>query len=362
MSALFRNLFSSLKGSPVVAPERMVGIDVGSSSVKVVEFEFTERAPVLRTYGELQLGPYADQPLGNIVELEQKAMVEAVVDVLREAGVTAKAGVYVLPLSDGFVTVIPVTLRKGEELDTRIPVEARKYIPVPLTEITLDWVELPPLSGKKGSVPEVLLVALQNERITQTSALLAQIEMGGQPTELEIFSTIRATSEASGAPYGIIDLGARFARLYIVREGLLDRVHRVTTGGSSITKMLAQMRNVDFATAENIKRNPSANETERVDVRKATAAVLDAPLGEFRRLIGQYQERTGMPLSRLVLTGGVAATPFITEYLSDTLGQSVTLANPFSHVGYPAFMEDTLTHIGPSFTVSIGAALRLIEG
>ena len=141
MAFSFAKIFSGVKGS-TAAPTATVGIDIGSSSVKVVEIEQTDRALMLRTYGELQLGPYGGSPLGETVQLDATKQTEAIVDVLRESQVTTKHGALAMPLSSSFVTVVPVTLGPEEDMGSRVPVEAKKYIPLPLNDVTLNWNEL----------------------------------------------------------------------------------------------------------------------------------------------------------------------------------------------------------------------------
>ncbi len=361
MAFSFSNLFSTIKKEAELPPSRVVGIDIGSSSVKVVELEITEKAPVLRTYGELQLGPYDNKSLGEPVKLELKKRTEVLVDVLRESGVQAKHGVLSMPLSSSFVTVIPVTVRKGEEIEQRIRIEARKYIPVPLTDVTLDWIILDPIDASQTSMQEVLLVAIQNESLNEFSMLLTSVGMPAQPSEIEIFSTIRAVSSNEPGAFGIIDLGARVSKLYIVRNDVLERIHRVANGGASITNKLASMHNLSFEDAENLKRSFNTTPAQKQDIKRCTTSVLNAPLQEFKRLIDQYEIRIGSSLSKIILTGGVALTPAIIPYMSDLLSREVILATPFNKVAYPAFMEDTINELGPSFSVSLGAALRFLN-
>jgi len=92
MSFNFKRLFKPLKTNAIAGPKFVVGIDFGSSSVKVVELEQRDTLLALKTYGELQLAPYAEQPLGSCVQLPLQKRVEALVDVMREAKVTGSSG------------------------------------------------------------------------------------------------------------------------------------------------------------------------------------------------------------------------------------------------------------------------------
>jgi len=181
-----KSFFSNLAPKRTTTPKHVVGIDFGSSSVKVVELLQEDDVLKLKTYGELQLGPYSKQDLGSVTRLEVPQKIEALVDVLRESKVDASSGVMTLQLSTSFVTVFSVNAKKDEDIGPRVRVEARKYIPVPMADVTLDWSELPSLGEETTSVREVLIAAVQNDAHADAQNLLKAVKMGSQPTEIEI--------------------------------------------------------------------------------------------------------------------------------------------------------------------------------
>lgn len=359
------SLSSLLKGSTetvVSKPTATVGIDIGSSSVKVIEIEDTETALMLRTYGELQLGPYKDADLGTAVSLGSQKKTEAVVDVIREAQVSVKHGALAMPLSSSFLTVIPLSLKEGELIENRIPVEAKKYVPLPLSDVTLDWSELASVNNEQISVHEILLAAIENKAMTEYKELLNMIGMTGEPAEIEAFSLVRALWKQSDTTLAIIDIGAKTSKLYIIRNGSLERIHRVAVGGQHITKRVAELVGISFAEAENLKRLYTKESPQARDIYKAMSTTLEGPLREFARLIDRYQARVGMPINRIACSGGVAMSPYFISYVKDVMvHDQVEIGNPFDKVAYPAFMEDTLEQISPTFAVSLGAALRQFQ-
>lgn len=342
-------------------PDSTVGIDIGSASVKVIELEATEKALQLRTYGELQLGPYDGKPLGETVVLENKKRIEAVVDVMREAEVHAAHGALAMPLSSSFMTVVPIVLSGDENIENRIPVEARKYVPLPLTDVALDWSELPPSGKENEKIKEVMLAAIENKALAEYRELLNAVRMTGEPAEIEAFSLVRALWRRGDTTLAIIDIGARTSKLYIVRDGVLERLHRVASGGAQITRRLAELLNISFEDAENLKRAGATNGEHQRERYQAMVSVVEGPLLEFKRIINQYEARIGSPIGRVAFSGGVTASEQFLSYGRDAIGLPAEIGNPFSKVAYPAFMEDTLKNIAPTFAVSMGAALRLFQ-
>lgn len=358
--ALF-DIFSSFK-SPGAGGSRVVGIDIGSSSIKVVELENRGGTITLTTYGEVQLGPYDGKDLGRTVVLSAKQEQSALVDVLRESAVKARQSVFAMPLSSSFVTVMDLSVKKGEDIGPRIRVEARKYIPVPISDVTLDWAEIElPKAEKQGDLREVLLAAIQNDGLSRLRTLMQHVGMPNQPSEIECFSAIRGTAEADDGGMAVIDLGAVSSKLYVTKQSLLHRMHRVRVGGSQCTETIARTKSISFREAELLKRQVSTDDPEHGDVMAAHQECLGRALHEFKLVLDEFEARHDLEVDRVVLTGGLVHFPGLIELVEEKIKRQLTVANPFSKVAYPAFMEDVMTSISPSFTVAAGAALRAFE-
>lgn len=361
MALGFKKLFSGLSQPKTQAPTQVVGVDFGSSSVKVIELKKEEDVIKLATYGELQLGPYANEELGKAVMLPMEKRIEALVDVLRESKVGAKHGLFTLPLSSSFVTVFSLTGKKGEDLGPRVLVEARKYIPVPMADVSFEWTELPPLGGLPEDVHEMLAVAVQNEAQQQLADLKSAVAMGEQPSEIELFSALRGLQKKDDTSVAVIDLGAKTSKLYISHEGMIRRIHRVFSGGAAATEKVSKELSVAYEEAENMKRNYTDTDPNAVVIKKAVVTTFERPFQEFKRVLEQHEARVGSPVGRIVITGGSASFGDMQTYASYMLDRKVERAQPFSKVAYPAFMEDVLLDIAPTFTVALGAALRGFE-
>ncbi len=350
------DLFVKATPSPI-ARDRVVGIDVGSSSIKVVELEDRDGIVTLMTYGEIQLGSYEEgKSIGQTVVLQPAQERQALIDVLRESSVKARKAVLSIPLSASFVTTMSLQAAKDEDISTRVRVEARKYIPVPIADVTLDWAELGALDD---NTRDVLLAAIQNDALKRFMTLMQAADLPVPPTEIECFSALRAVYDDTVPNIAIIDIGAQTSKLYIGRDGLLQRMHRIPTGGTKLTERLMTDLGLSFADAEAIKRQPNSADM-LVAVQKATTATYRRVFAEFKQVLDDYETRAGQVVDRIVLTGG-AADASVVSMVQQEFGKEVVLAQPFERVAYPAFMEDTLKLIGPTFVPALGAALRLFE-
>ena len=326
----FKKVFSSLQTKKVLPLSKVVGIDFGSSSVKVVELEKRDDVIALATYGELQLGPYGETGMGSAVKLPIQKRIEAVVDVLRESGVTAKDCVFALPLSDSFVTMMSLPANAEEDIAPRVTVEARKYIPIPINDVTLEWTEIPQVGEAEALSREVLLVAIQNQSLSDIKMVLDAIGMISKPAEIELFSVLRSATKETDTSIAVIDLGASVSKLYIAQGGFLRRLHRVQFGGAFATTSIATQLQISFDEAENLKRNYSPQHPSAEVVKKSVEQTFERSFQEFKRVIGQYELRSGTPVGRIVLTGGGAAFTGAQQYSTYVFDREVEIINPFT--------------------------------
>jgi len=123
--------------------QSVLGIDIGSSSIKVVQLRKKAGKAVLETYGELALGPYAGVEIGRATNLSQEKIVEALRDVIKESNVTTRSAGISIASSSSLISFLRMPDMDRKQLETMVPIEARKYIPVPITEVALDWWPIP---------------------------------------------------------------------------------------------------------------------------------------------------------------------------------------------------------------------------
>ncbi len=356
-----KNFFSDVTAKTGIS-DRVVGIDIGSSSIKVVEVQ--ERAGVLNltTYGELQLGPYADQEIGQSVALEPKKEQQALVDVLRESAVKANNVVFAMPLASSFVTMIDFVAEAKEDISARVRVEARKYIPVPIGEVTLDWAEIELEENQKQTENHrnILVAAIQNQALNRFNTLMKFANLKQPQTEIECFSSIRGVYKEE-ENIAIIDIGAVSTKLYIAQKGLLQRMHRVRAGGVIATKRIASTFELSFEEAEIKKRNIRKEDKDFREMERAHHNSYERAWQEFRQVLKEYEDRNSIKLDAVYLTGGGSIFPTTKILVQDALRRDISAVSTFSKVAYPAFMEDMMSELSPTFHVALGATLRIFE-
>lgn len=347
----------------------VVGIDIGSSSIKVVELKRAHESAALVTYGELQLGPYANVEIGRATNLDTGRLSEALVDIIREAAVSSKNAALGISYAASFVTVFTLPSADVGQVAAMVPIEARKYVPVPISEVTLDWFVIPDArgnvsTGKNGTpaATRILLAAIHNEALGKYRAVAKNAALAMGFTEIEVFSTLRSSVLEEDGLVLLLDLGAATTKLYVVANGIVQRTHSITAGSQDMTLSLASALELPIAQAEELKRQVGLSEAGNDPrIRESLNLTLERILGETQRVMRSYEESAGAKIAKVILTGGGALLSGLLPHAKTYLDRETALADPFAKVEYPAFLEDTLKEAGPSFAVAIGVALRKLN-
>ncbi|MBI3573851.1 type IV pilus assembly protein PilM [Candidatus Kaiserbacteria bacterium] len=344
--------------------ESVLGIDIGTSSIKVVQVRQVKGAAVLETYGEIALGPYGGAEIGQSANPPAEKVAEALTDVMKAANVSSKIAGFSVPLSGSLINVISLPTKDKSALATMIPIEARKYIPVPVSEVALDWFVIPEeeagFLGPQGAphnsnMTDVLLVAIHNQVLQKFESITKAAMIAPRFYEAEPFSMSRASYEHTTTPVMIIDLGASSTRAYVIEFGIIDVSHTVSRGSQDLTLALAKSQGVTFQEAENMKRDKGVTAAD------SGSAVLEFIFSEARRIYLTYQRKEGKVISQVVLIGGGAELKGVAGVAARYFDAPVSLGTPFNKVAAPAFIADVLKTTGPSFACAIGLSLRALQ-
>jgi len=355
--------------------ESVVGIDIGTSSIKVVQLKRKSGIPVLETYGTLALGPYADIAVGAVTNLSSEKISQALMDLIRESGVTTKEAAVGIPSSASLVFVIelPPSIddRRFSEV---VPTEARKYIPVPVSEVSLDYWPIPKrevgsyevLSDKTVPIAqtktEILVAAIHNDTTQKFTDIIKTSALSPLFFEIEIFSAIRSTFGREVETVILVDFGALKTKISVIESGIVRNLHIVNRGSADITNAIANSLVMSFAEAEEMKRQHgllgSSSTPALSDIIKLS---VDYILSETNTFIMQYERIHNRTVNKLVLIGAGSLLKGFFETATARFQIEVVRGNPFSKVQSPAFLEPVLAEIGPEFATAIGLALRQLQ-
>ncbi len=357
----FSHIFSSDKNKSVL------GVDIGSSSLKVVQLRKEHGIIVLETYGELALGPYANVAVGQATNLPADTIAKTLTDLLREASITTADSGISIPSVRSLLVFVELPYRENaDEQRTIIELEARKYIPVPIEEVQLNWFILP--GGKaleqQADSPrtvQVLLVAVHKDEITLLENVAQNAGLSASFFEIEIFSTIRAVVDEPVKPIMIIDIGSAYTKMYVVEQNVVGSSHSISHGGEDVTRAIATIKHVKTEQAELIKKSGGFDDTKDTLMHTVLENVYSEIFTEAKRVLTQFETTYNRAVSTVILTGGGGVAKGLVQYAKTFFAVDTRVADPFAKTKAPEFMRSTLKEIGPEFSVAVGLALRKLE-
>lgn len=357
-----------------------LGVDIGTSSIKLVELSNEGGRPRLKTYG------FAERPT-DIIKVDSLQEQEKISSFLRELVKKSHASsdrvVAALPSFAVFSSIISLPVMPRKDLYAAVRWEAKKFVPMPIEDMVLDWrllketvrpnpvaaTPLPSAPGtdksQEGREPKklrVLLTAAPKSLIQRYINVFKKAELRLLSIETESFALERSLLAGEVGSFMIVDIGAVATTITITVNGIPLLNRSIDVGGDTITKAIANSLNVDIVRAEQFKRDVGiTSETGgRSEIPRAIEFVISSIVNEIRYVFNLFRNQGEVPLEKIVLAGGSSFLLHLPEYLRTVLNMKVFIADPWARVIYPIDLRPVLEEIGPRFAVAIGLAMREI--
>ena len=343
-----------------------VGLDTGFSAIKVVALSLADKPPKL-----ISLGSIASPSPGfaSDADIELEAVAVAIKKLINAAKISEKNIVGALPESRVFTRVIDdLPYLSDSELHSAIKYAAEEFIPMPVAEVELNWQVLH--RSKGGQVANqspkgrtvVFVVATPKVLVSKYIKVIKMAGLNLKALETELISSAR--SLVGNNPFSptslIMQMGVSTTDFAVVSNGLILLSRSIATGGSALTRSIAQQFSFELSQAEEYKKVYGlASDQLEGKVFQALKGVIDVILEETKRVIQAYTAKNPqIPIKRIVLSGGGAKLPGLVIYLANNLGLEVQEADPWYFVSKEKSMKTKLASEGPLYTVAVGLALR----
>jgi len=366
-----------------------LGIDIGGSAIKLAEIKSVNNRPTLVTYG---FAEKRSDLLKSTVGEEMRAIVSAIKQVAEAAKISSRLVVSALPSFTVFSSIISLPQMSKKELMSAVKWEAKKFVPMPVEEMILDWEVLkedslaakvagvnaqsagtkdtnlpsPEVAGKTGAKDvKVLLTAAPKNLVQKYMEIFKAADLQLVALETEAFSLERSLIGHDKAPIMIVDIGAVASDIVVFSEGIPMLTRSIDVGGDTITKITASTLRVTPERAEQFKRDffISTQGTTDSNIPKAIEFVVNSITNEIRYVLNLYQNQgTGRNIEKIILSGGSAYLTNLPEYFTKLLNIRTYIGDPWARVSYPMELKPVWNEIGPRFAVAVGLALRQLGG
>ncbi len=337
--------------------QSLLGIDIGSRSIKLIEISEEKGVRTLMAAGSMPTPPKSTTSVNSDIDATSYIIKQLV----RDTGAKSDQVNVALPEAQVFTRVIEVPQLSSKELNSAIQWEAEQYIPLPLDQVNLDFTILQDAKTTGTGKMQVLLVAAPKALIERYMTIIELSDLVPVAAETEIIASARAieVSVANLKNYMIVSMGAQTTDISILHTGILIFTRSISAGGEALTRALTQSLDFNPAQAEEYKKTYGLNkEVLEGKLVISLEPIMMSVINEIKRSIAFFGERyPNERLDAIVVSGGSSKLPGIVSYIAGSVNIETQIANPWIGIQKEARFA-VLDTEGPIFTVAVGLSMR----
>lgn len=336
----------------------VTGLDLGSSSIKAVILSHGGKLPRLYSFGSIAT---PSPGLNSENENDWEGVAKSIKALLSSIKNPSSSVVIALPESKTFTRVIDdLPFLTDEELAASIKYSAEEFVPLPTDQVNLYWQVIDRSKQKNRTM--VFVVASPKNTVNRYLKVLDFAGVKPHALETELIAVSRSLVGIN--PFApttlIVQMGASSTDFAVISRGMILLTRSIATGGTSLTRAIAQYLNFEIKQAEEYKKSygllPEQLEGKIFQVLKP---LVDLIVAEAGRVIQSFQTKYPQnKVKRLVLTGGGSKLPGLVVYFANSLGLETQEADPWTFVDKDQSILTKLTSEGPYYSIAVGLAMR----
>jgi type IV pilus assembly protein PilM len=343
------------------ANKDIVGIDIGSSSVKLVQLREARGAYHLVSLGMALFPPEAI--VDNVI-MDSSSVVETIRNLVENQKIKTKNVATAISGHSVIIRKVQLPIMTEDEMEASIQWEAEQYIPFEISEVNLDFQILGP-DPKDPSQMTVILVAAKKDFVSDYIAVFN--ECGLNPVVMDIASFALENAYETNCGFSedevvaLINMGASAMNVNVLKGSVTVFTRDIQVGGNMFNEEIQKRLGLNSEDAERVKLG---GEVGGVDPEKVTKVIVDASetlAQEVQRSLDFFSATSAdEKVQKLFIAGGVAKTPQVIVALEQRLGIPVEVINPFRSIliNEKDFDSEYIAAVGPLYTVAVGLAMR----
>jgi len=341
----------------------VVGLDIGSSSIKLLELAEMKGGYQLRNFG---IAPLPPEAIVDGALMDSVTIVDSVKGLASALRIKSKDVVTSVSGHSVIVKKISIPTMTEDELEESIQWEAERYIPFDINDVNIDFQILGPTEGSE-ELMDMVLVAAKKDIINDYLSVI--IEAGFNPVIVDIDSFALENMFEANYPVGrdevvaLANIGASVTNINILKRGVSSFTRDIFTGGNAITEEIQRQLNVDFEEAETLKLGNRMDETSQKVVQEALQSALNSLATEIAKSLDFFRSTSSNEkVDKVVLSGGCAKINGIDTVIEQQAGIPAEIINPFKEIDCSKrdLDVDYLKEMEPIMAVSVGLALRRV--
>jgi type IV pilus assembly protein PilM len=349
---------------------RCLGVDLGTTGIKIVELKKENNLPVFVNYAiSYDSGSLLQASGLEILNGQTQGVINAV---LKQGNFDTKNAVIGIPGFYSLIFFIELPEMPKDEIEKAVKFEASKYIPTPLTEVSLGWeiiggiqeksIEGGQMSGKSRKI-QIMVVSVPRSTTQKYGEIAKMVKLKVEAMEVENFAVVRTLVGNDKGTFMIVNIGAKATDFTIVSDGIVRMTRNIDVGGTEISRSLASGMGIDLNRADKFKKSNRINLLDpRDDATRLVGPTLGLIKEEMKRLREAYHQKSPLKkIEKAIFTGGTSKMHGLLEFFAKETEMDCQKGNSLARIGADKKHLPILEEAGPELAVAIGLAMRGLE-
>lgn len=337
----------------------VLGIDIGTGSIKIAEVAGKKGRLQLKNYAILETKDYLHHPnlalqtsSLNIVEDEAVRLLKILIGEMKPK---TRVSVAALPSFASFVTLFDIPLLSKKETTQAVNYQARQYIPIPIEDVQIDWMKIDEYVNQRGQkFQRLMLIGAPKKIIESYERIFKQAGIRLVALELDVIALVRAFSDFD-IPTLVIDIGALSTNIAVTEAGVVKHSGQTDYSGVHITRAVSQSLDLSMQRAEELKKKRGLlGDGGETELSELILPFLDVIIQEVVYVKSLYERRYGKKIGQFVLTGGGANLLGIENYFSKQLNLQSVPSTVFVDIDYPPQIEPVSARLKNELATALG--------
>ncbi len=343
-----------------------LGVDIGTTSIKVVEVKQGKNIPAITNYGLLQSSGYLlrsnDVLQTSSLKLFSENIIELLTILLKKMKPKTNEAMASLPAFSVFMSVFEFPEMSEGDLEKNLTYQARQYIPLPVSEVAIDWMRVGEREDERGlKFQQVLLISVPQELIRKYQLIFKSVGLNLRLLEIEGLSLGRSLIGNDHTPAIVVDIGSRSTSISFFENSRLKFNLQSDYAGASLTQALSSSLSINPLRAEELKKEHGIiNVGSNYELSTIMMPFLDVIINEVKKAQFNYQSQFLAPhkTERLILAGGGANLAGIEKYFEKEFNFPVIKASPCLKFEHPPEIEPLINELNPTLSIALGLTLK----
>jgi type IV pilus assembly protein PilM len=340
--------------------KELIGLDIGSSSIKAVGLDWGRKTPRLKHFGMISLPPEA---IVDGAFMDSATIVESIRSLVD--GLKIKTRQVAVSISGHSVIIkkINVPAMSEVQLEESIRWEAEQYIPFDIEDVNLDFQILDEPAGQDQMA--VLLVAAKKDMINDYTTVIEEAGLHPVIVDVDSFAIENAYNLSYESPedevVALVNIGAGVMTINVLKGGTSAFTRDISIGGRQITEDIQKRLKMTYEEAEALKVKERDQSPQSQEVERIIQGMAEQLATEVRRSLEFFAaSSSGSEIKRVFLSGGCAKIQMLPALIEERIGIPVEVFNPFARIDYPpeSFDPEYIKQMAPLAAVGVGLALR----